>query len=145
MWGLALMPVAIGGGMVGCVGPRVLIVDDHEGFRKMARLLLARAGYDVVGEADDGASAISAARAMRPDVILLDIQLPDIDGFEVARALGPYGIDENIILVSRRDAADYGRRIRASGVLGFIAKADVSGTNIRSLLDERDQLVDKEN
>jgi DNA-binding NarL/FixJ family response regulator len=117
------------------MGPSVLIVDDHEGFRRMARDLLVRAGYQIIGEADDGASAISAARALRPEIILLDIQLPDIDGFEVARALRAESMQDHVILISTRDAADYGRRIGASGVRGFIAKAELSGKTIRSVLD----------
>jgi DNA-binding NarL/FixJ family response regulator len=117
------------------MGVRVLIVDDHEGFRRMARMLLTRDGYDIVGEADDGSSAISAARALRPEVILLDVQLPDMDGFEVARALRPDGMDGNIILISSRDRADYGRRVTASGVRGFIGKAELSGSTIRTILN----------
>ena len=97
-------------------------------------MLLARDGYEIVGEADDGTSAISAARTLRPEVILLDVQLPDMDAFEVARALRPDGMDGNIILISSRDRADYGRRVAESGARGFIGKADLSGSAIRSIL-----------
>jgi len=65
----------------------VLIVDDHSGFRSFARAVLEAEGFEVVGEADDAASAIAAAGRLRPQVVLLDIQLPDIDGFEVAERL----------------------------------------------------------
>jgi DNA-binding NarL/FixJ family response regulator len=65
----------------------VLIVDDHDGFRSSARALLEAEGFDVVGEAGDAASALAAAARLRPEVVLLDIQLPGIDGFEVAARL----------------------------------------------------------
>ena len=64
--------------------PTVLVVDDHQGFRSRARLLLEADGYEVVGEAADGRSALAEARRLRPDLVLLDVQLPDLDGFEVA-------------------------------------------------------------
>ena len=65
----------------------ILIVDDHAGFRHQARALLEADGFVVIGEADDGATGLAAARALRPDLVLLDIGLPDIEGFEVAREL----------------------------------------------------------
>ena len=71
----------------GAVGPTVLIVDDHADFRAFARTLLEAGGFEVVGEARDGASALSAARALRPELVLLDVQLPDIDGFAVCEQL----------------------------------------------------------
>jgi DNA-binding NarL/FixJ family response regulator len=93
-----------------CVGTSVLIVDDHEGFRAWARVLLEQARYTVLGEAADGASAIGAARRLRPEVVLLDVQLPDTDGFQVARRLGGERWSPAIVLVSTRDASDYAER-----------------------------------
>lgn len=107
----------------------VLIVDDHPTFRASARLLLSAEGYDVVGEAADGASAVEAARALRPDVVLLDVQLPDMDGFAVARA-----IDSRVVLVSSRDESDYGPLVAQSGALGFIPKGELSGSRLAELL-----------
>lgn len=112
----------------------VLIVDDHAGFRSRARAVLEADGYEVVGEAADGASALSSSRDLRPDVILLDVQLPDFDGFEVLRRLTSDGHAPAVVLTSSRDAADYGRRIAASGARGFIPKADLSGPTFRGLL-----------
>jgi DNA-binding NarL/FixJ family response regulator len=112
----------------------VLIVDDHAGFRSRARAVLEADGYEVVGEAADGASALSSSRELRPDVILLDVQLPDFDGFEVLRRLTGDGHHPAVVLVSTRDASDYGRRIAASGARGFISKADLSGPTLRGLL-----------
>ncbi len=112
----------------------VLIVDDHAGFRSRARAVLEADGYEVVGEAADGASALSSSRDLRPDVILLDVQLPDFDGFEVLRRLTSDGHRPAVVLTSSRDAADYGRRIAASGARGFIPKADLSGPTLRGLL-----------
>jgi DNA-binding NarL/FixJ family response regulator len=65
----------------------VFIVDDHPGFRTPARSLLERAGYDVVGEAEDGTSSLDEVRDLRPNLVLLDVQLPDLTGFDVARRL----------------------------------------------------------
>lgn len=113
----------------------ILIVDDHQGFRSRARALLEADGYEVVGEAADGASAISTSGDLRPDVILLDVQLPDIDGFEVARRLAESGHRPAVVLTSSRDASDYGRRIARSAARGFVSKADLSGPAIQVLLE----------
>lgn len=110
----------------------ILIVDDHHGFRRCARALLEADGFTVVGEADDGEAAISAIDSLRPDVVLLDIQLPDMDGFTVLSRLDHDA--PSVVLVSSRDASDYDDLIPASGARGFITKADLSGSAIRSLL-----------
>ena len=105
----------------------VLIVDDHAGFRAAARALLEDAGFEVVGEADDGASAIDAARTLRPGIVLLDIQLPDIDGFDVATRLAEEGVPSAIVLTSSRNVASYRRRLAAHPSWPFVAKSDLSG------------------
>jgi DNA-binding NarL/FixJ family response regulator len=69
------------------VGRTLLLVDDHDGFRRHARCLLEAAGYSIVGEAPDAASAIAAVSSLRPDLVLLDVGLPDADGVEVAATL----------------------------------------------------------
>ena len=69
--------------------PSILIVDDHPSFRAMARALLQSEGYTIVGEAVDGASALTAVRELHPEVVLLDVQLPDTDGFAVGGGAGP--------------------------------------------------------
>jgi DNA-binding NarL/FixJ family response regulator len=112
----------------------VLIVDDHAGFRSWARALLEMQGYAVVGDAEDGASAIAAVRTLRPDVVLLDIRLPDIDGFEVTRQLAREGIEARVVLVSSRDAKDYGAALEHSGAQGFIAKAELSAAALEAVL-----------
>ena len=112
----------------------VLIVDDHAGFRSWARALLEMQGYAVVGEAEDGVSAITLVRTVKPEVVLLDIRLPDIDGFEVTRRLAREGSEATVVLVSSRDAADYGGQLANSGAQGFIAKADLSGTALEAVL-----------
>jgi DNA-binding NarL/FixJ family response regulator len=110
---------------------RILIVDDHPSFRASVRALLEAEGYEVVGEAVDGQSAVEIALALRPDVVLLDVQLPDIDGFEVAGRLrgGPA-----VVLTSSRDASDYGPLPARSGARGFVPKADLSGAGLAELL-----------
>jgi DNA-binding NarL/FixJ family response regulator len=113
----------------------VLIVDDHPSFRATARLLLEVEGYDVVGEAQDGAQAIEAARRLHPDLVLLDVNLPDIDGFEVAtRLTGNGGPAPAVILTSSRDSSDFGTLVASSGARGFIPKADLSGDSLAALL-----------
>jgi DNA-binding NarL/FixJ family response regulator len=116
------------------VARTVLIVDDHPSFRATARVLLESEGFEVVAEAADGESALVAARESRPDVVLLDVQLPDLDGFEVARRLTANGSAPAVVLVSSRDASDYGELIAASGAQGFVPKADLSGAAVRALL-----------
>jgi DNA-binding NarL/FixJ family response regulator len=110
----------------------VLIVDDHPSFRATARMLLEAEGYSVVGEAKDGTSALAAAGQLVPQVVLLDINLPDFDGFEVADQLR--GGPSDIVLISSRDASDFGDCIAASGAQGFIAKGELSGASLRKVL-----------
>ena len=110
--------------------PSILIVDDHPSFRASARTLLEAEGYDVVGEAENGESAVTAARELQPDLVLLDVQLPDIDGFAVADRLRQLEDPPAVILTSSRDGADYGRCIGECGAHGFVPKADLSGAAI---------------
>jgi DNA-binding NarL/FixJ family response regulator len=112
----------------------VLIVDDHPSFRANARLLLEAEGYEVVGEAADGSSALTAARELSPDLVLLDVQLPDMDGFEVARRLTDGGRGPAVVLVSSRDGSDFGTLVAESGARGFIAKGDLCGAALTALL-----------
>lgn len=114
----------------------LLIVDDHAPFREIAGLLLACDGVDVVGEAGDGASALAAAARLRPDVVLLDVQLPDRDGISVAEELASWPHPPQVVLTSSRDAASYGQRLARASVTGFIAKADVSREALDSVLGQ---------
>jgi DNA-binding NarL/FixJ family response regulator len=116
------------------MAPTVLIVDDHPSFRATARALLEAEGFDVIGEAVDAADALAKASELRPDVVLLDVQLPDGDGFAVASALCENGRSPAVVLVSSRDASDYGELIPACGARGFIPKAELSGASIRALI-----------
>jgi DNA-binding NarL/FixJ family response regulator len=116
------------------VRPTVLIVDDHRRFRASARALLEADGYDVVGEAADGDEALRAIAALRPAIVLLDIQLPGSDGFEVARRLSTDPISPMVILISSRDAEIYGDRLGRAPVVGFIAKTALSGAAIARLV-----------
>ena len=112
----------------------VVIADDHPSFRASARAILESEGFEVIGEAEDGAGAIAAVDELAPDVLLLDVQLPDIDGFEVCRECGRNGGAPAVVLVSSRDACDYGGLIEQSGARGFIAKAELSGAALTALL-----------
>ncbi len=112
----------------------VLIVDDHPGFRSSARMLLEAEGFAVVGEAADGRGGISAARDLDPDVVLLDVQLPDLDGFEVSSRLTSNRTRPAVVMTSSRDAADYGSLAADTGARGFIAKSELSGPALEALL-----------
>ncbi len=104
----------------------VLIVDDHAAFRAVARELLDAGAFDVVGEAEDGASALAQAAALQPDVVLLDIQLPDLDGFAVAELLAERGRSPAIVLISSRSITTYRRRLAANPSWSFIPKSKLS-------------------
>lgn len=112
----------------------VLIVDDHDSYRVLARRLLESEGFDVVGESADGLSAVADAERLRPEVVLLDVQLPDIDGFEVARRLAALASPPTVVLCSSREASDYGPQVDRAAVNGFISKADLSGTRLAALM-----------
>jgi DNA-binding NarL/FixJ family response regulator len=112
----------------------VLVVDDHSGFRHEARLLLEDAGYDVVGEAADATSAITAARHLSPDVVLLDIQLPGDDGFAVAKALTATVDPPAVVLISGRDQSDYSTRLDECGAVGFVPKGDLTAERFQQAL-----------
>jgi DNA-binding NarL/FixJ family response regulator len=112
----------------------VLIVDDHAPFRALARALLQLEGFEVVGEAADARSALDAVERLRPSVVVLDVQLPDLDGFEVARRLAAAGDPPAIVLVSSRDSSSYRRRLADSPARGFIPKSDLSGAAVAALV-----------
>jgi DNA-binding NarL/FixJ family response regulator len=112
----------------------VLIVDDHAGFRATARRVLEAGGYSVVAEAADGTSGVTAAAESRPDLALVDVQLPDFDGFEVARRLREAGGTHDIVLISSRDRADFGSLVENSGARGFVSKGDLSADALEELL-----------
>jgi DNA-binding NarL/FixJ family response regulator len=111
----------------------VLIVDDHPSFRATARALLESEGFDVVGEAEDGASALVATRTLRPDVVLLDVQLPDANGFNLCQFLCE-DTQPSIVLVSSRDESDFEGLLETGPARGFISKADLSGDTLRAVL-----------
>jgi DNA-binding NarL/FixJ family response regulator len=111
----------------------VLIVDDHHEFRDHARALLEAAGFHVVGEAADGGSALTEAARLRPSLVLLDIQLPDFDGFEVAARLARRAEPAAVVLTSTRTASAYRKRLAATPALGFISKSDLSAATLAAL------------
>ncbi len=112
----------------------LLIVDDHASFRTFVRSMLSADGFDVTGEAADGESALVEAQRLQPEVVLLDVQLPGIDGFEVARQLAETERPPAVVLTSSRDASEYGARLTESPVFGFIPKHELSGDGLSLLL-----------
>ena len=116
------------------MGASVLIVDDHSGFRALARRMLENEGYRIVGEAGDAASAIDAARALEPELALVDVYLPDGTGFEVASRLGALDAAPDVVLTSSHDGADFERCVAECGARGFVPKAELSREAIEVLL-----------
>jgi DNA-binding NarL/FixJ family response regulator len=112
----------------------VLIVDDHRSFRASARRLLEAEGFTVLGEAEDGNAGIAAVQEVHPDVVLLDVQLPDLDGFEVAARLAALGSRAKVVLTSSRAASEYGSLIADSPARGFIPKSELSGAALAGLV-----------
>jgi DNA-binding NarL/FixJ family response regulator len=114
--------------------PTVLIVDDHAGFRVSARRLLEAEGFTVVGVAANGASALDAVSRLHPQIVLLDIQLPGIDGLSVAEVLAELADPPAVVLISSRDATAYGPRLLQSRAKGFLTKSALSGAAIAALV-----------
>ncbi len=112
----------------------ILIVDDHTAFRTIVRAVLEADGYEVVGEAPDGRAGLSAAMALKPDVVLLDVRLPDMDGFAVALHLAEGSESPAVIVTSSSDDPLYPARAARSGARGFVAKHDVSGATLDRIL-----------
>jgi DNA-binding NarL/FixJ family response regulator len=115
-------------------GRTILIVDDHPSFLAAARFLLETEGFEIVGVAADGESAVREALRSSPEIVLLDVSLPDMDGFEVAARLRAAGASSTIVFTSSREKSDFGSLIVDSGGAGFITKAELSGESLRALV-----------
>jgi DNA-binding NarL/FixJ family response regulator len=114
---------------------RVLIVDDHPSFRATVRTLLLADGFEVVGEAEDGRSALDAVEELRPDLVLLDVQLPDMDGFAVINELyRREGHAPKVVLTSSHDESDFGPIVARCGCAAFVPKGELSGAALRAVL-----------
>ena len=112
----------------------VLIVDDHDTFRVLARAVLEASGFTVAGEAADGESALTTTAEARPDIVLLDIQLPGIDGFAVAERLARLPAPPAVVLVSTRGEDAYRQRLSETPALGFVNKSDFSGRALAAIV-----------
>jgi DNA-binding NarL/FixJ family response regulator len=114
---------------------RILIVDDHPSFRATVRTLLLADGFEVVGEAEDGRSALEAVEKLRPDLVLLDVQLPDMDGFAVIHELyRRKSYAPKIVLTSSHDESDFGPIVARCGAAAFVPKGELSGAALRAVL-----------
>lgn len=111
----------------------VLIVDDHPSFRAAARVLVEGAGYEVVAEAADGAGALAAVDRYEPGCVLLDVQLPDADGFAVANDIAARNDPPAVVMTSSRAAGDFGPLIESSPIRGFITKEQLSARALSEL------------
>ncbi|HUP14784.1 MAG TPA: response regulator transcription factor [Acidimicrobiia bacterium] len=114
--------------------PTLVIVDDHEDFRISARAMLEADGFDVIGEAADGEEALAVITDLRPTIVLLDIQLPGMDGLAVASQLASREAPPHVVLISSREAASYGPRLAGASARGFITKSELSGHTLSKLL-----------
>ena len=115
----------------------VLIVDDHPTFRRFARRMLEQAGFQVVGEAEDGAAAIAAARDLGPQAVLLDVVLPDRSGLEIAAELAESLRAPAVVLTSSRSAHDLGAALEEAPKSGFIPKSALSAEAFAELVEPR--------
>jgi DNA-binding NarL/FixJ family response regulator len=114
---------------------RILIVDDHPSFRATAKTLLIADGFEVVGEAADGRTALEAVQDLKPDLVLLDVQLPDMDGFAVVNELcRGNGYCPKIVLTSSHDESDFGPIVARCGAAAFVPKGELSGAALRAVL-----------
>ncbi|MBO0701443.1 MAG: response regulator transcription factor [Candidatus Dormibacteraeota bacterium] len=113
----------------------VLIVDDHSGFRSFARRLLESGGFRVVGEAGGAVEARSAVPVLQPEVVLLDVNLPDGDGLQLAEELTDRSSAPVVVLISSHERSDFGDRLERTGARGFINKADLSPAAVADLVD----------
>jgi DNA-binding NarL/FixJ family response regulator len=112
----------------------ILIVDDHPSFLAAARLLLESEGFEVVGVATDGETGVAETIRLAPDVVLVDVRLPDIDGFEVAARLHEAGAPSAVVFTTSRDGSDFGPLLEESGARGFVGKPELSGDAVRALI-----------
>jgi DNA-binding NarL/FixJ family response regulator len=116
---------------------RVMLVDDHASFRATARWLLESEGYEVVAEAASGEIALDLVVAAEPELVLLDIGLPGIDGFQVCSAIRARLPRARIVLISSRELCDLGpERVFACGAAGFVPKADLSHAALDAIASE---------
>jgi DNA-binding NarL/FixJ family response regulator len=112
------------------VGQTVLIVDDHESFRGLARRVLEAGGLTVIGEAGDGVSGVAAAQELDPDLVLLDVMLPDGDGFAFAERIAQTAGRARVVLTSSREVEDLRARLERTSARGFIAKDDLTAAAV---------------
>lgn len=115
------------------MAPSILIVDDHLPFRSQARQLLERQGFSVVGEAADAPSAIKAVMDIRPDVVLLDVYLGDVNGFEVAEQIHSCAPATRVVMTSGNDRATFTSRLRRTSAAGFIPKTELTRATLEAL------------
>lgn len=113
---------------------RVLVVDDSQVFREAVQRLLVAAGHRVVGSAGSGEEGLRQMARVRPDLVLLDIQLPEMDGLAVAAVLAELPDPPRVILISSRAAGTYGRQLAGVPAAGFLAKHELSPQSLAALL-----------
>lgn len=114
--------------------PTLVIVDDNVEFLASAEAMLGEEGFDVVGCVSDASRAVEKVRLLQPAVVLLDVQLPVLNGFELARQLAELDPRPIVILISSRDPAAYGSELKSAPVRGFISKWELSGDALAAMV-----------
>ena len=123
---------------------RILIVDDQEAVRRGIRsLLAARSEWMVCGEAADGFEAVEKARVLGPDVVLMDVSLPRLDGVEAARTIRRERPATNVIIVSQNDPRLLSRQAADVGARGFVSKSDLASSLLRTIAKVVDERIAK--
>jgi DNA-binding NarL/FixJ family response regulator len=117
--------------------PRIVIIDDDPAFLATVRLLLEAEGFVVAGEALNGLDGVAATGELAPDLVLVDVNLPDIDGFEVVERIAGEEGSPPVVLTSIRSAHDFGNLVERSRARGFITKADITGEALTEFLEGR--------
>jgi DNA-binding NarL/FixJ family response regulator len=112
----------------------LLVVDDHAAFRALARQVLEGSSFSVVGEAGTAAQGLKMTQDLHPDVVILDVALPDGNGFDLTGALVLNVPAPAVVLVSSRDWGQLSRRVRSSGASGFLPKEQLTAAAVEAML-----------
>ena len=113
---------------------RILLADDHKVMREGLRMVLAREpNMEVVGEANNGAEAISLTEQLRPDIVVMDVSMPEINGLKATEALGASSPETKILILTRHGDASYVQRLLQAGANGYVLKQSAAEELVRAI------------